>query len=77
VAKPLCGPALRDCIHCVLNRAWIAERKDVLSAMFWLLAMWSYLGYTSNKTPRPAHATVNYWLALLCTALGLMSKPMV
>ena len=57
--------------------AWIAERKDVLSAMFWLLAMWSYLGYTSNKTPRPAHATVNYWLALLCTALGLMSKPMV
>jgi tetratricopeptide (TPR) repeat protein len=57
--------------------AWIAERKDVLGAMFWLLALWSYLGHTRSKTPRSRRATVNYWLALVCFALGLMSKPMV
>ena len=25
--------------------AWISERKDVLSTMFWLLTMWTYAGY--------------------------------
>jgi Tfp pilus assembly protein PilF len=55
--------------------AWIAERKDVLSTMFWLLALWAFLGYA--KTPRVGRAAVHYWLALLCFALGLMSKPMV
>jgi tetratricopeptide (TPR) repeat protein len=57
--------------------AWIAERKDVLSTMFWLLALGSYLGYTRSKTLRPGRATVNYWITLGWFALGLMSKPMV
>jgi len=28
--------------------AWIAERKDVLSAFFWMLAMWAYLNYAGK-----------------------------
>ena len=44
--------------------AWIAERKDVLSALFWFLALWSYVRR-------------HYWLTLLAFCLGLMSKPMV
>ena len=44
--------------------AWISERKDVLSALFWFLALWSYVRR-------------NYWLTLLAFCLGLMSKPMV
>lgn len=57
--------------------AWIAERKDVLSAMFWLLSMWAYIAYARNQKDRPRRAAVNYWIALVCLALGLMSKPMV
>ncbi len=44
--------------------AWIAERKDVLSAFFCFLALWSYVRR-------------HYWLTLLAFCLGLMSKPMV
>jgi hypothetical protein len=44
--------------------AWIAERKDVLSAVFWFAALWSYVRR-------------RYWLTLLAFCLGLMSKPMV
>src|SRR5205823_6369449 len=28
--------------------AWIAERKDVLSALFWLLTMWAYVAYVER-----------------------------
>ncbi len=64
--------------------AWVAERKDVLSAFFWMLTMWAYVRYvetlnvqrSSLPTPRsPLHAF--YGLALLFFALGLMAKPMV
>ena len=51
--------------------AWAAERKDVLSALFWMLAMKSYLRYV--RQPR----VVVYLLALGLFALGLMTKPMV
>ena len=51
--------------------AWIAERKDVLSAMFWLLTLWAYLHYVKRQTK------AWYGLTLLLFALGLMSKPMV
>ncbi len=51
--------------------AWVAERKDVLSACFWFLTLWLYVRYTE----RPAAG--RYVLALLSFALGLMSKPMI
>ena len=51
--------------------AWISERKDVLSACFWFLALWAYVRYTE----RPQRA--RYALVLVAFACGLMSKPMV
>jgi Flp pilus assembly protein TadD len=51
--------------------AWIAERKDVLSTMFWLLTMIAYLAYV--RRPR----WDRYVLVCLGLALGLMAKPML
>ena len=51
--------------------AWIAERKDVLSALFWMLTLWAYSRYAAQ----PGHA--RYALALIFFCLGLMSKPML
>lgn len=51
--------------------AWIAERKDVLSTLFWLGTMWFYTGYTRSRAAR------DYLLALGLFALGLLSKPML
>jgi tetratricopeptide (TPR) repeat protein len=51
--------------------AWIAERKDVLSTLFWMLTMAGYLGYVK----RPSSG--RYLLTLLALALGLMAKPML
>ncbi len=51
--------------------AWVSERKDVLSAFFWMLTMWGYLRYVE----RPGLA--RYSLVLLFFAFGLMAKPML
>jgi len=51
--------------------AWVAERKDVLSAFFWFLTIWAYAGYAEQPRLR------RYLLVLLFFALGLMAKPMV
>jgi Flp pilus assembly protein TadD len=51
--------------------AWIAERKDVLSAFFWMLTLCLYVYYTEKPVIR------RYLLVLLCFAFALMSKPMV
>lgn len=51
--------------------AWIAERKDVLAALFWIAAMGAYARYAR----RPSLARYLGVAALF--ALGLMSKPMV
>lgn len=51
--------------------AWIAERKDVLSAFFWMLTLCLYVYYTEKPVIR------RYLLVLLCFACGLMSKSMV
>ncbi|MDB6066774.1 MAG: hypothetical protein JWR26_2982 [Pedosphaera sp.] len=51
--------------------AWIAERKDVLSTLFWLLTIWAYVRYTEK--PRIGR----YLLSILFFVLGLLSKPMV
>src|SRR5205814_10527007 len=51
--------------------AWIAERKDVLSGLFFALTLlaWSY--YARRKS------VTRYLLAVLTAALGTLSKPML
>lgn len=56
--------------------AWASERKDVLSAFSWMLALLSYAKYASSGK-RMFLASGFYWLTLLFFACGLMSKPMV
>jgi len=51
--------------------AWIAERKDVLSTFFALLALLSYARYAKENCRR------SFWFALVFFALGLMAKPML
>ncbi len=51
--------------------AWIAERKDVLSAMFFMLTLATYARYV--RAPSVPH----YLLVTLFFAFGLMSKPML
>jgi len=51
--------------------AWVSERKDVLSAFFWMLTLLSYLRYVRLPTRR------RYLPVLFCFAVGLMAKPML
>jgi tetratricopeptide (TPR) repeat protein len=51
--------------------AWIAERKNVLSTLFWLTTMWAYAYYAR----RPGWK--RYLLVAGSFVLGLMSKPML
>ena len=57
--------------------AWASERKDVLSAFFFLLTLTAYARYAALAKIQSAKAKVFYALALGWFALGLMSKPMV
>jgi protein O-mannosyl-transferase len=52
--------------------AWVAERKGLLSGLFFLLTVAAYLRYVG----RPFSA-VRYLAVVALFALGLMSKPMV
>jgi len=51
--------------------AWITERKDVLSMLFWLLTMLAYLRYVEIPSAR------RYVIVCVVFALGLMSKSML
>ena len=51
--------------------AWVAERKDVLSGLFWMLGIWCYARYAE----RPG--LVRYLWVIFSFACGLLSKPMV
>src|SRR5437588_4181877 len=51
--------------------AWIAERKDVLSGVFFMLTLLAYLYYV--RLPR----TGPYLMVVFVFACGLMSKPML
>jgi len=51
--------------------AWIAERKDVLSTLFGMLTIWSYIRYAEKPT-----YSKYFWICLFFI-LGLLSKPMV
>ncbi len=51
--------------------AWVSQRKDVLSTLFWMLATLAYVRYTR----RPSVG--RYVLVALLLALGLLAKPML
>ena len=51
--------------------AWVAERKDVLSAFFWMLTLVAYVYYAE----RPGFQ--RYLAVLLSFVLGLMAKPIL
>jgi len=57
--------------------AWVAERKDVLSTLFWMLTIWAYIRYTEEWKSQNARRRVFYALALVFFALGLTAKPML
>ena len=73
--------------------AWVSERKDVLSGLFFMLTIGAYARYArqaggwsrKSQAGKVAHLpslvsglrSPAYWLALLLFTLGLMSKPML
>jgi tetratricopeptide (TPR) repeat protein len=57
-------------IH-VESVAWISERKDVLSTMFWFLGIWAYLLYLRKPS------AWRYGAVMGAFVMGLMSKPML
>ncbi len=57
--------------------AWIAERKDVLSTFFALLALLSYAKYVEAFQVRSPKSKVFLAGSLLAFALGLLAKPML
>jgi tetratricopeptide (TPR) repeat protein len=52
--------------------AWVTERKDVLSGLFFMLTLLAYVGYARRR-----FSPGRYLAALGCFALGLMAKPML
>lgn len=70
--------------------AWVAERKDVLSGLFFMLTLWAWMHHVHAQptvkygeeeslfsTLDPRHWTKGYYAALIFFALGLMSKNML
>jgi tetratricopeptide (TPR) repeat protein len=71
--------------------AWISERKDVLSAFFFMLTLAAYVRYVQRRskvesresraqavpTLDPRHSALDYCLVLLFFVLGLLSKNML
>jgi len=51
--------------------AWVTERKDVLSAFFWMLTLCLYVRYAEKPDVK------KYLLVLFAFGMALMSKPMV
>lgn len=70
--------------------AWVAERKDVLSTLFWLLTMYAYAVYVESPgqilakrsdgdtaSPYFFFFSPSYILVIVLLALGLTAKPML
>src|SRR6266566_4901753 len=72
----------------VQSVAWVAERKDLLSALFSMLTLWAYARYIEQARGRRGEeirspssifhlpSSMFYLLALFVFALTLLSKPM-
>ncbi len=52
--------------------AWVSERKDVLSGLFFMLTLWAYVRYV-----RRPFSLGRYLAVAAFFALGLMAKPML
>jgi tetratricopeptide (TPR) repeat protein len=57
--------------------AWVAERKDVLSTLFWFLTTLAYVRYVEEFKVQGSKFKGFYALSMALFALGLMSKPML
>jgi tetratricopeptide (TPR) repeat protein len=51
--------------------AWAAERKDLLSGLFWMLTIWAYALHVEQPS------SLRFSLVCFVFALGLMAKPML
>jgi len=51
--------------------AWVAERKDVLSASFWMLTLVAYARYAARRS------FLRYTVVVAALSLGLLAKPML
>jgi tetratricopeptide (TPR) repeat protein len=51
--------------------AWIAERKNLLSTIFWMLTLITYFFYTKKQS------VLMYLLAIVAFCLGSLAKPML
>ena len=49
--------------------AWVTERKDVLSGLFWMAGLYAYAWYVERPGSRARYLTL-----VLCFGLGLLSK---
>jgi len=56
--------------------AWAAERKDVLCAFFWLLALLAYLKFCDLSRVESPRSKIFYGAALLAFSCALLAKPM-
>ncbi len=59
--------------------AWIAQRKNTLAMVFFLLSILCYLWADDRRGATPRHetnhfATVWYWLSLAAFVLAMLSK---
>src|ERR1017187_4559176 len=57
--------------------AWVTERKDVLSTLFWMLTLLAYAKYVGASQARDSKSKVWFGTALAMFVFGLMSKAML
>src|SRR5512133_387431 len=61
----------------VESTAWVSERKDVLSAAFFLLTLLAYVRYTRSQGTTAGQVRLRYGVCLALFCIGLMCKPML
>ena len=52
--------------------AWVTERKDVLSGLFFVLTLWAYVRYVRHR-----FSLLRYLAVIVLFGLGLLAKPML
>ena len=63
--------------------AWVTERKDVLSGLFFMLTLWAYARYAQKRSQADGRESsdhrwmLDYCLALVFFIFGLLSKSML